>query len=213
MINFKNKTGFTLVEILVVIGIIALLSALTFPLFRNFQKQTDLIDSAEKIVSALRLAQYKTLASDQDDQWGVFFSTSTSLNQYVLFKGQNYQSRDASFDTVYQLTKLVEIQEINLNQSSEVVFNPVIGSTDQFGDILIRLKNNHQKTSLIYVKPLGQVGVTESAIVSDLDRIKDSRVVYFNYDRLIVPTIYELSILRNRVLELEQQIATLTKGK
>jgi len=183
----KKHKGFTLIEILIVIAIIIILVGISFPFLRGFQKESDLVNSSEKIVSSLRLAQNKTLASKQSGQWGVFFATSTEPNEVVLFRGEDYQSRDIDFDVVYQLADSVEIYEINLNEQGieEVVFYPIIGTTDQFGSISIRIKDDHEKTNTIYIQPLGYVGLVDFLTPLDEERIKDSRRVFVNYSRSI----------------------------
>jgi len=132
--------SFTLIEILIVVGVLAILIAMAFPAFRSFQAESDLNDSADKIINTLRLAQSKTLASEGASQWGIYFSTSTIPHQYTLFQGVNYASRVTSSDEVYDLPESVEIYDINLVGEPEVIFDRLIGSTGQFGNISLRLR-------------------------------------------------------------------------
>ena len=175
--------SFTLIELLVIIGTMIILMALAAPAFRIFQKESDLNDSAEEIINILRLAQNRTLASEGASQWGVYFSTSTSPHQYVLFQGTDYDSRVVSSDEVHKLPKSIEIYEINLGGGSEVVFNRVSGETNQSGNIKIRLIGDISKTKTIYIENSGQVGLTSPSTPSDANRVKDSRHVHFNYNQ------------------------------
>ena len=114
--------GFTAVEILIVIAIMIAMISLSTPLFRSFQKESDLVQSSEKIINILRLAQNKTLASERDSQWGVLFATSTDSYELILFKGASFDSREAGFDEAYGLPKSVEIFEVSLEEGkSEIV--------------------------------------------------------------------------------------------
>ena len=81
----KDKTGFTLIELLIIIGILVVLISQALPAFRSFQKESDLTNNSESIISTLRMAQSKALASEGSSCWGVYLSTSS--NQYILFKG------------------------------------------------------------------------------------------------------------------------------
>lgn len=192
VLRFEKK-GFTLVELLLIIGILIVLIALAFPAFRYFQKESDLNNSAEEIINTLRLAQNKTLASEEDSQWGIYFSTSTDPHQYTLFKGANFISRATSSDEIQKLPKSVEIYEINLvSGGSEVVFNRVRGETNQFGQVSIRLKTDPTKTKTIYIENSGQVGLTSAGTISDESRIKDSRHVHFDYSRYIATSTEKL---------------------
>ena len=174
--------SFTLIELLVIIGTMIILMALAAPAFRIFQKESDLNDSAEEIINILRLAQNKTLASEGASQWGIYFDDTITPHQYILFKGSNYAARDSTFDEVHKLPKTIEIYEINLG-GKEVVFNRVSGETNQSGNIKIRLISDISKTKIIYVENSGQVGLTSPTIPSDVDRVKDSRHLHFNYNQ------------------------------
>ena len=184
----KGKS-FTLVEVLIIVGILIVLIAISFPAFRFFQKESDLNNSIEEIINTLRLTQNKTLVSEGASSWGVYFSTSTDPHQYTLFKGENYASRATSSDEVHQLPGSVEIYEINLSEGgSEVVFDRIVGTTNQFGEVSLRLKTDTSKVKTIYIENSGQVGLTSPSVPSDTDRKKDSRHIHFDYSRPITTT-------------------------
>lgn len=189
---FKN--GFTLVELLVIVGILIMLAAISISALRFFQKESALNNSAEEIINTLRLAQSKTLASEEASQWGVYFYISDDLYQYILFKGASYDTRDNSFDEIYKLPRAVEIYEVNLDGQSEVVFNRLTGMSSQSGKISLRLKNDPTKIREIIVQSSGQITLAEEVLASDSDRMKDSRHVHFNYARLIDTTSEKLTL-------------------
>lgn len=180
----RRICGFTLVEILVIIGIMLILMGLAIPSYRFFQKESDLTNSAEEIISTLRLAQNKTLASEGASQFGVYFNQSTTPHQYTLFKGENYGVRDESFDKIHKLSSFLEISEINLvGGASEVVFDRVFGTTLQSGYLSIRLRDSPAKTKSIYIENFGRIELGSSTPPSDTERIKDSRHVHFTYSQ------------------------------
>jgi len=207
----KNNFGVTLVESLVIIGILGILTAITIPAFQVFRRGEDLNEAAEKIINILRLAQNKTLASEGASQWGVYFTTSTSPHQYVLFKGSDYDSRATSSDEVYKLSKGIEIYEINLSGGNEVVFDRVTGATSQFGSVSLRLKAEPQKTKTIYIENSGQVKLTSPLTPSDEGRIKDSRHVHFDYIRVIATTTEKLILTFDTTVSEEIIIADYLK--
>ena len=179
--RIKNNNGFTLIESLIVLGIFMLMTVVAIPAYRNFQKQADLINTTEAIINTLRLVQSKTLASEQASQWGVHFTSS----EYTLFKGADYALRNSSFDKNYTVPNLVEIHEISLEGSgSDVVFERIIGQTNQFGNISLRLKADILETKTIIIELSGQI-FSQQTIPDDSARIKDSRHVHFNYNRQI----------------------------
>lgn len=178
----KKIKSFTFVEILVIVGVVLILLIFGSLSLRSLQSEFILQNTTEKIVNTLRLAQNKTLASEGSSQWGVYFQTSTPSQSYILFKGKNFQSRTISSDNVYELPSSLEFYEINLGGTSEVVFNKVLGTTNQAGFISLRLKAQPDKKKNIFIDNSGFVGVTPSSF-SDEERFKDSRHVHFSYSR------------------------------
>ena len=198
---FNIKTcnlGLTIPELLVAISVMLILFLLTLTTFIHIQKESDLNNSAEEIINTLKLAQSKTVASEDLSQWGVYFTTSTDPHQYVLFKGDSYLNRTTSSDEVHQLSKSIEIYEIDLWGGNEVVFEKVTGytsSTSQTGKVSIRLKDEPSKTKTIYVENSGLISLTSPSILSDQNRLKDSRHVHFDYTNRQISTSTEKIIL------------------
>ena len=194
----KSGAGFTLVEVLTIVGILIVLTGMAVPAFRFFGRESDLNNSAEEIINTLRLAQNKTLASEGASQWGVYFSTTTTPHQYILFEGSSFASRATSSDEVHQLSKAIEIYEIDLWGGNEVVFEKVTGytsSTSQIGKVSLRLKDEPLKTKTIYAENSGLISLTSPSTLSDQNRLKDSRHVHFDYTNRQISTSTEKIIL------------------
>lgn len=189
--SISNSKGFTLVELLVIVGILVILVTIALPTLRYFQKESDLANLAEEIINMLRLAQNKTLASEGASQWGVYFNNTTSPHQSTLFKGKDYVSREVSFDEIQTIPISIEISEINLAGGNEVVFDRVTGTTSQTGNISLRLKTDLTKTKTIYIENSGQVGETLPSVPPN-GRVKDSRHIHFDYSRAIETTTEKL---------------------
>lgn len=184
--NFKIRNGFSLLELLIIVGALAILMILAVPSLNFFKKESALMNNAEEIISGLRVAQTKTLASTGPSQWGVYFNNVSSPHQYVLFKGSSYAGRDASFDEVYKLPAYAEFYEINLNGGGkEIVFSRISGATSQYGNVKIKLTTDASKNKIISVDSSGRIILGEEANPSDLPSLTDSRHIHFNYDRTI----------------------------
>jgi prepilin-type N-terminal cleavage/methylation domain-containing protein len=80
--------AFTLVEMIVVIGILGLLLALSIQSFSNFSRVEELAASATTLAEALRDARARTLASVAASQYGV----KVDAHQFILFKGSSFSS-------------------------------------------------------------------------------------------------------------------------
>lgn len=173
------KKGFILIELLVVIFILVLLAGLVVANFRFFQTKTNLEETALQLVSVLRLAQNKAIASEGETPFGVRLEN----NRYTLFLGSTYQPSSPS-NQQYLLTNGLEIFDISLNGGGQdIVFNRLDGRTSQFGQFGVRLTSNPSQTKTIYIESSGRAGLSASSS-SDV-RQKDSRHVHFNYGRVI----------------------------
>lgn len=176
MIKPQKAKSFTLIELIVTIGIILVLVVLGALAFRTFQKESNLANNTEEIINILRFAQNKTLASEDASTYGIHFEN----DKFVLFKGAVYDPL-ASDNDVYNLSSSVEINEINLaGGASEVIFDRVTGTTVQSGNISLRSKLDLSKTRVVYIESSGQVGLSVPSTPSDENRVKDSRHVHFD---------------------------------
>ena len=175
----------TLTQLLIIIGILTILTVISAPAFRYFQKESDLNNNTEEIMNTLKLAQNKTLASEEASQYGVYFDILTPPCQYTLFRGSDYASRNSLFDKVSNLAQTVEIYQIDLGGGSEVVFDRLTGATSQPGSASLRLISEPSRAKSIYVENSGKVGLINPSTPSDANRVKDSRHIHFDYDRTI----------------------------
>ena len=103
------KKGFTLVELILVIAIIALVSAFTLPLFTSIQEKSSTIVARQHVVSTLRLAKVYAHTMKYDTDWGVHMADTNM----TLFRGNDYALRDASYDEIIILdepTKGIDVR-------------------------------------------------------------------------------------------------------
>jgi prepilin-type N-terminal cleavage/methylation domain-containing protein len=155
--NDFSREGFTLLEVLIVTGILVLVSATALPFFRGFQTEADLNNNAQEVVEVLRLAYSKTVASESASSWGVYFDPSSLPARYILFKGPSYSQREIGSDQIYQLSKKIEFSQISLaGTGSEVVFERISGATQNIGSLTLRIKTESSKTRTIYVTSSGR---------------------------------------------------------
>lgn len=173
------KKGFSLIEFLIVFGVLIIIFTFSIAAFFVLTKKSDLDVSFDNIISTLNLARNKTLASEYADKYGVYFDVLSSPDRYILFKGQNYVSRDPVFDEIHLLPVNIVISSLGFNGStSEIVFNRLDGNTLNFGSLTISsLRTNESREIYIYLS--GEVSA-RSVSVPTVGRISDSRHVHFN---------------------------------
>lgn len=101
-------------ELVVVMGIISILFALSVPQLFRLQDRNNLQTSTTKLVSFIRQQQSSAMNSSQTH--GIFFEPM----QYTLFSGSEYIGTDPA-NTIIPLDYPVEFSQI-LFPSSEIIF-------------------------------------------------------------------------------------------
>lgn len=124
----KIYRGFTLFEIIVVIGIIGLLITVSTSVYSSFRAHESLEITTIGVVEALRYAQANAQSGKGDSGWGVAILSSS----VVVFKGTNYINRDTSADQTLDFYGGVTADGL-----SEIVFSKVTGSTEDVGAVIL----------------------------------------------------------------------------
>lgn len=172
LLNLSEK-GFTLIEMIIVVGILAILLILSFAVIQLFTGQVNLNTTSQQVLSALQLARNRTLSSTGEMQHGVHFETS----KYVLFEGSTYNAMDPD-NQEFNLST-VEIYEINISGGSDVVYDRIRGTTSNNGNVKIRLTADTTKTETILVNSSGSISLLESVSPSNT-RVIDTRHLHFD---------------------------------
>lgn len=169
--------GFTLIELIIVVGIFLLLAALVVPALVFFKRQSLLEFASQEIVNTLRLAQNKTLSSEDATSFGVYFE----INKFTLFKGTSYDAGSPD-NEIHNLDISLRISEINLSGGSQAVFDRLSGTTANSGYLKIESVQDSTKKEYVYIDSSGTVGLS-SVSASDASRFKDSRHTHVLYSQ------------------------------
>jgi prepilin-type N-terminal cleavage/methylation domain-containing protein len=151
----KSKSGFTLIEVLVVIGISALILSATITTFSSMGDMQSLDKDIEVAESYLIKAKNQTVNARSGIQYGVHFASST----ITLFNGTVY-SAGSSTNSVYSLSNKAEISSIGLSGQTRVYFERVTGEPSATGTITFRLKSRPTITKSLIIHATGLVEVS-----------------------------------------------------
>jgi len=89
----KFKKGFTLLEVLVVVGITTVLSSVGISSYVTQQRIKLLNITAQEIIGYLRYTQQKSIVQEEGNQWGIHFENPASGDDfYALYTGTSYTS-------------------------------------------------------------------------------------------------------------------------
>ena len=132
--------GFTLIEILIAVTLLAVLMGLTIPVGLRFLKNEQLTSAVDEVMQTLRRAEEFSRIQERDSSYGVFFTSSG----YTFFKGGSYSGRDVAYDEIYELPSGVSVTT-NLAEN-DVVFGKLDGIPSESG--LISLTNSSGSESI-----------------------------------------------------------------
>ena len=114
----KMVGGFTLVEVVVMIGIFSVLTSVVLANYRGFITNANFSNSSENVVIALREAQVYGVATKKSDvlcgvstftcAFGVHFDTS-NLNSLIIFV-------DSNDNKIYEVAELIETRIFHLER-------------------------------------------------------------------------------------------------
>lgn len=146
--NYSNKKshsfkGFTLVEILLVVGIFSVFIFASIPLIRDIMYQNDLENTSLVVVSTLRQAENNARNGLEDSVWGVSINNS----QAILFKGSDFATRDTNSDVSFALSSNVSFSGI-----SEITYSKMYAIPITTGNIIFTNLNNVSATININAK-------------------------------------------------------------
>lgn len=150
MKSYRQSSAFTLVETLVVIGIIVLISSISLVSIASLSKREALASNAAALATRLRDARARTLASVGGMQHGVAIATST----VTFFRGGVYDPASTTND-VFNLSNYVAAS----SSLSTVVFQRITGNASASGTITMFLLSDSSQKRTITVQSSGLVNV------------------------------------------------------
>lgn len=146
----QTKRGFSLAELVVIIGITAIIASLTMFSFRGFSNYQMLEKETDVVHSLIENARLQALNSKNFADFGMRFST-TSI---TLFQGSVYAVSDSN--TVHSFPSGVEISSILLTgNSTDVYFENITGEPSATGTVTFRLTSSGTTTKTILIHGTG----------------------------------------------------------
>jgi len=137
----SHTKGFTLIEVLLSVTLIAILAAFTTPVYLSFFLSNDVALVTSDLASSLRRAQLLSRSGASDSPWGVAIQNQ----QIILFQGTTYAARDTTFDEITTFGSIIDVTGI-----TEVTFSQLYGIPSTTGaTTFTSAENNVSKTITI----------------------------------------------------------------
>ena len=125
-IPVMRRTGFTLIEGLLVITIFGVIGGVSMPMYYRYQQRNDISLAAENATEGINRACILSQLGEQDSGWGY------SVTNGVLFKGASYAARDSAFDESYPVFSAVSTSGPGEIAFRKLTCEPVTAGTITF---------------------------------------------------------------------------------
>lgn len=146
-------SGFTLVELIIVIALIGMVTVFSFPFFRSHQVSQILDGTADELYANIRRSQSRAMSGDLGSRWGIHWATG----EYTLFAGDDYDVRDSNvdLDVSYPDSITIDVSDIINGTGSnpyphDIVFEPLTGETETTGTVTVSSTNDRSETFSIH---------------------------------------------------------------
>ncbi len=144
--------AFTMLELLIVLGILAIVTIVSVPFFGSSISRNDLQNSAWRVIDDLRRAQSQAMAGHTNSAWGVHMQS----DRHVFFRGTTYNAADPeNIETVFPSTVTMSVISLN-GGGSDVRFNKIRGDTSDYGSVTLQ-DTNTAETITITINRAGHI--------------------------------------------------------
>lgn len=152
----KSCSGFSLIEILLTLSILAIISASIFIWFSNYQRQAEMESASKMIVNSLRDARSRSICGKDFMRWGIFFDGAN--NKFILFRDEGGYAGATVKEENY-LSNYVKFDGSSLlGGCNEIIFEKINGATAQ--NCIIKIIDKSDSANFI------DITITDSGLIS-----------------------------------------------
>lgn len=148
----RSSQGFTLIEILVVVAMVGILSAIAAPSFLAYLNRAKVREAQTKVLGALKESQRESMRKSRNDcQVNIPSGNNQSLTGNCLVTGDRNLK-----ETLKEISKSEDISIRRTNSISSITFN-FRGGTGNSGTIVLALPNgtSSQQKCLVIAAGIG----------------------------------------------------------
>ena len=138
------QKGFTILELMLVIGVLVIIVSLGFPIAFDFYKNYQLQAERDRFISLLETTRNSSMINLNQASHGVHWDN----DNFITFEGSSFATRNQSQDQNFPRAKTISVAGPN-----EIIFNSLSGQADSS----IFVFNNGVKSFNVYVNQEGQI--------------------------------------------------------
>lgn len=155
----KSK-GFTLLEIILVLAILAIIGSIGFTYLGGYKSSTEIDETANQIVGKLREVQAKAMAGEDNLSWGVHFDNIDANDPYYeIFSGAAYPGTIAEKIYLNSLAQDARFQTPSSGTSVNIIFSKITGAPSSAQNIVVYLLSLPDATKTINIEMSGRVKI------------------------------------------------------
>jgi len=153
----RNRSGITIIEILIAIFIAGIIASLSVISYHKWQQQVQLINARDELTSAISRTQQLATAAAENTAWGLHLEK----NHYIMFSGDYYNENNP----LNRSWNLNGVQIINASTTfadgagsyiPDVVFGKFTGQTSNTGTIMFSSLSDLNITRTVSINSSGQ---------------------------------------------------------
>ena len=160
--RFHSKNfGFTLLEVLIVTGIVVILAMAGMGFYLNYEKNVEINSTTSTILSDIKKVQSKSIVGESGLKWGIHFINNTTANYYELFSTPtDYSDAGKTILETKYLPQSITFSDPALNATKDIIFSKISGATSP-SSISITSQNI---SKMISVSNVGLVSISDVVV-------------------------------------------------
>lgn len=123
----SHQTGFTLLELMLVIGMMVIIASLSRDFYGSFTGRAQLENNAKTIIYDLRNTRDKAMNGLEDRNWGVHFVNSTNDYYEIFSTPSNYSNASTTVLVMNYLKNGIVYSFPAEGASTDIIFNKISG--------------------------------------------------------------------------------------
>lgn len=125
-----RRGGFTLIETLVVAGVVAILATAGFLSLSQFRAKQAVESGLDELRASVEATKRRAVTQEEGSRWGVRFTNATSgISSYSVFKGSSYAT--GTLDRTYSFRNNVGFGNPSASSTYDAVFAPLTGALSE----------------------------------------------------------------------------------
>lgn len=125
--------GFSLLELLIVIAVIAILAGAGAGFYMNYGKSVEIKSVSQSMLFDLKMAQSKSMIGEGGLKWGVHFVNGAKDYYEILSTTETgtfvYSTSNKTIISTVYLPSSVSFSTPTLGNSTDIIFNKISGGT------------------------------------------------------------------------------------